>query len=81
MPRFRFTLRDLFWLTLVAAALLGWLIDRERLAAECERLEERVYSLQISLGLVTLTKEVAEDLAVEMAERRAERDGGPDAPP
>ena len=70
----RFTIRDVLWLTLVAAALLGWLMDREQLAAECDRLEERVYSLEINLGLVTLAREVTEDLAAEIAEKRADRD-------
>ena len=28
MPRLRFSIRDLLWLTLVAALCVGWLMDR-----------------------------------------------------
>ena len=37
----RFTLRDLFWLTLVVAALLGWAVDRSRLANEIYDIRNR----------------------------------------
>jgi hypothetical protein len=34
----RFSIRDLLWLTLLAAFAVAWWIDRSRLAAEVERL-------------------------------------------
>jgi hypothetical protein len=33
----RFSLRDLFWLTLVAGLVVGWSLDRGRLAHDLER--------------------------------------------
>ena len=36
----RFTIRDLLWLTLLAAVVVAWWIDRGRLAAEVERLRQ-----------------------------------------
>jgi hypothetical protein len=33
----RFSLRDLFWLTLVVGLVVGWWLDRARLAHELER--------------------------------------------
>jgi len=38
----RFTIRDVLWLTLVVAALLGWWVDRDRLVQQyAERERER----------------------------------------
>ncbi|HZL87170.1 MAG TPA: hypothetical protein VFB96_02235 [Pirellulaceae bacterium] len=34
----RFSIRDLLWLTLLAAFAVAWWIDRSQLAAEVERL-------------------------------------------
>jgi len=34
--RFRFTIRDLLWLTLVVALAVGWWVDRARLAVRLE---------------------------------------------
>jgi hypothetical protein len=33
---FRFSIRDLLWLTLLASVAVAWWIDRSRLAAEVE---------------------------------------------
>ena len=38
----RFTIRDLLWLTLLAAVLVAWWVDRGRLAAEIEKLNPKV---------------------------------------
>jgi hypothetical protein len=35
---FRFTIRDLLWLTLLMAVAVAWWVDRGRLASEVERL-------------------------------------------
>ena len=32
----RFTIRDLLWLTVVVALVVGWLVDRRRVVAERE---------------------------------------------
>ena len=37
--RFRFTGRDLLWLTVVVALALGWRVDRSRLASERREFE------------------------------------------
>ena len=36
----RFTIRDLLWLTLLAAVLVVWWMDRSRLAAELDKLNQ-----------------------------------------
>ncbi|HUE74980.1 MAG TPA: hypothetical protein VMP01_29200 [Pirellulaceae bacterium] len=41
---FRFTIRDLLWLTVVAALGVGWWVDRSRLA---QRIEELTPSLDL----------------------------------
>jgi hypothetical protein len=40
MPRLSFTLRDVFWLTLVVAVAMGWWADRKRLDGTIEKMEE-----------------------------------------
>ena len=35
----RFTIRDLLWLTLLAAVLVAWWVDRARLARRIDELE------------------------------------------
>jgi hypothetical protein len=35
--KFRFSIRDLLWLTLVMALAVGWWIDRQRSDARCEK--------------------------------------------
>jgi hypothetical protein len=37
---FRFTIRDLLWLILLAAVLVMWGMDHRRLSAELEKLNE-----------------------------------------
>jgi hypothetical protein len=37
--RFRFTIRDLLWLTLVVAMAVGWWLDRSHLAASNKDLD------------------------------------------
>jgi hypothetical protein len=41
----RFSIRDLLWLTLLAAFAVAWWIDRSRLAAEVERLTPEPYQV------------------------------------
>lgn len=48
---FRFTIRDLFWLTVVAALLTAWCLDHWRQAAEIERLTPRLYYPYIKLDV------------------------------
>jgi hypothetical protein len=38
----KLTLRDLFWLTLVAALLIAWWLDRARSEAQIKDLHERI---------------------------------------
>ena len=37
----KFSIRDLFLVTMIVALVLGWWVDRSRLAAEVERQKER----------------------------------------
>jgi hypothetical protein len=37
----RFTIRDLLWLTLLAAVLVAWWVDRSSLVARVDELENR----------------------------------------
>ena len=37
--RLRFTIRDLLWLTLVAAVLVAWWLDRSRLQSKVNEFE------------------------------------------
>jgi len=39
----KLTLRDLFWLVLVAALACAWWLDRARLASQIEDLERTIY--------------------------------------
>jgi hypothetical protein len=47
--RFRFTIRDLLWLTLVVALVLGWWIDQRTLRDERAADQRTIYSLKIAL--------------------------------
>lgn len=38
----RFSIRDLFWLTLVVAMGVGWWVDREQVAASAAEAKERL---------------------------------------
>ena len=44
MTRFRFTIRELFLLVVIAAICLEWWVDRSRLAARVERMEQLMQS-------------------------------------
>ena len=48
---FRFTIRDLLWLTLVVALGMGWWLDRQRLRDDCQELQ---MELQRANGRATL---------------------------
>jgi hypothetical protein len=39
---FRFSTRDLLWLTLVIGMTLGWWVDNRRLGAEVDRASQRI---------------------------------------
>jgi hypothetical protein len=45
----RFTLRDWFWLVLVLALLMIWLIDHRRLSGDIVRLKEEIGQLQVDV--------------------------------
>jgi hypothetical protein len=47
---FRFSIRDLLWLTLVVAIALGWLVRERRLRADAERLGERANNWRLVTG-------------------------------
>ena len=42
---FKFSTRDLLWLTVVVAFAVAWSVDRSRLAADRARLNERIEEL------------------------------------
>ncbi len=44
--RLRFTIRDLLWLTVVVAALLGWWVDRKQLASDRAAWKARAGNLE-----------------------------------
>jgi len=37
--RLRFSIRDLLWLTLVVALIVGWWLDRKKLSSMAERVD------------------------------------------
>jgi hypothetical protein len=39
-PRMKFSIRDLFLVTVIVALVLGWWVDRSRLAREVDRLQD-----------------------------------------
>ena len=47
--RFRFTIRDLLWLTALIAVLVGWWIDRSRLSNRLGSDEQLIRSLKIAV--------------------------------
>ena len=47
---FRFTIRDVIWLTLVVALILGWLIDRSLLANKIDQIYTAAIRLQQFTG-------------------------------
>jgi hypothetical protein len=42
---FRFIIRDILWLTLLAAVVVAWLEDRRRMSAEIERLRPPIVAV------------------------------------
>src|ERR1044072_5597647 len=48
---FRFTIRDVLWLTVVVALTVGLVIDRVSVEAECKRLKEEVAAEHASLAI------------------------------
>ena len=48
--KLKLTLRDLFWLVLVAACLCGWWVERSRLRAEIDatRFNDILYTVDLS---------------------------------
>jgi len=59
-PMFRFTIRDVLWLTVVVALAVGWCIERQRLAtslgqknheAEAATLRAKIAELRFELSL------------------------------
>jgi len=47
---FRFSIRDVLWLTVVVALVAGWWIDRRQLRAELLGSQERIAELEVDLG-------------------------------
>jgi hypothetical protein len=39
---FRFTIRNLFWLTLLAAVVVAWAVDHKRQNAQIQKLKDKV---------------------------------------
>jgi len=52
MRLFRFSIRDLLWLTLVVAVGLGWFVREQRLKAEVKRLAHNVEKWRIKSYMV-----------------------------
>jgi len=49
--RFRFTIRDLLWLTLVIGLIAGWFIDRRNVAIQRDEFSKRATDLEKLSGL------------------------------
>ena len=49
----KFSIRDMLWLTVVAALVLGWAIDRGRLADALSRTEDaRLYAVRANKAIL-----------------------------
>ncbi|HZL87546.1 MAG TPA: hypothetical protein VFB96_04145 [Pirellulaceae bacterium] len=59
----RFKIRDLLWLIMLAAVLVAWRVDRERLATKVEQLTRRAL-WQVS-GRLTIVEEEDSNLGIE----------------
>ena len=44
-PMFRFTIRDVLWLTVVVGLTVGWWLDRSRIAKERDQVQLKVFQL------------------------------------
>lgn len=62
-PPVRFKIRDLLWLIMLAAVLVAWRVDRERLATKVEQLTRRAL-WQVS-GRLTIVEEEDSNLGIE----------------
>jgi hypothetical protein len=51
----KFSIRDLFWLTVVAALSVGWVVDRQRLAAR----DETIRGLEMTIKEVKQREQAA----------------------
>jgi hypothetical protein len=51
----RFSIRDLLWLTLLAAFAVGWWIDRSRLAAEVDRLKPEPFPIDFAFPVSVIS--------------------------
>jgi hypothetical protein len=54
----QFTLRDLFWLVLVAGCLCAWWADRSRIVARETALEARATELKVQFAQLALEQEL-----------------------
>ena len=59
----RFKIRDLLWLIMLAAVLVAWRVDRERLATKVVQLTRRAL-WQVS-GRLTIVEEEDSNLGIE----------------
>jgi hypothetical protein len=69
LPMFRFTIRDVLWLTVVVAFAVAWWVDRGKAASESRELTVQVVNLtnEMKAERDQLRKEVA-GLHAELAE-------------
>src|SRR5262245_65491506 len=50
-PMFRFSIRDVLWLTVVVGLAIGWWIDRQQISARLRDVTEELASLNLKIGL------------------------------
>ena len=66
----KYSIRDLLWLTLLAAFAVAWWIDRRQLAAELERLQVRreAYALDVAWPVSLVAPLIRPPVIVEPGE-------------
>jgi hypothetical protein len=69
----RFTIRDVLWLTVVAAVAVGWFVDRSRLRGEATAIASDLERVQASSTMGQLELAKVCKLWQVRAERLAER--------
>ena len=69
MPRFRFSIRDLLWLTLVVAVGLGWFVREQGWLAREQQLQAQVDKAAHEADLY----EERHNLMLQLAEQAIER--------